>query len=375
MQRNGEIKKSRSTTVEDARYTFRGMIENLEAWTRPIEDISLLLIVHEAKGIAHQFASIPGLFSHQSGSDCTWPWVFPPPRSASSHFFSEKSRLLEMIISQLCEVYVRLEREALQCSESTLPSSIALATAADCLCSIQFILCGRSPVTGEPSHILRDALDLLEVEGEAFVKGCPEDVKQILSLAKTEDVSKLGISLASVIAKGVDRKRDEALASLELSCIHSSSRTFRLRRMYTNMDISFEKAKVAFTLALFATEVEQNTEHAEELLFESLFIVDRLPDAERLVRKMSRFYLTVLKAFGERLAMNGKYRYALNAFNSASQGFEMMEKEKDLRLTRRLCNLCEAENDWPKSTFYHVELLQATSLDTQLSEFVLISER
>ena len=373
LQGKVEGKNGRTVIAGDVPYMFRGMLEKLKTWNGPVCDTLPLLTVEEAKGIAHQFASIPGLLAAQEVMHCAWPWEFAPPASMAANY-SKETRLIEMVVAQLCAVCTKLEGEQ-RGTSSFAVDNMALNARVECLCSIELFLSGRSPITGSKSALLTDALDLLQVDLDAFVLQNAEQVEELSRFADKGFKPTVCVCLASVLARRSSQANEEELQWLELSDLVGRVRMHKLEGLYENIPVCFLKAKAAFTLALHRIEVHGETGRAEELLFESLYILDKLEDTSRRVGKFQELTLNTLKAYGDTLVANGKYKYALRAFKTAAEASESMEKEKDLSLTRKLCNACEVNCDWPNAMFYHVELLRATSMDTQLNEFVLISER
>ena len=140
-------------------------------------------------------------------------------------------------------------------------------------------------------------------------------------------------------------------------------------------------------LALHAQSISEDSSTAEQLLFESLFILNK----QRASQSLARYKLVcglgdcVLQKFGEVLADNGKvgsvqniavklltfdyqYRYAVASLESAAQCHRLRFDDEPHALNRRIAVLSAQNSDWSRCLKYYLKILSKAESDANINE-------
>ena len=136
------------------------------------------------------------------------------------------------------------------------------------------------------------------------------------------------------------------------------------------------KAKAAFALGHYFLRAGGEPEMAEEILLECLFVLDTIEayPAED-IPMVNQIGTSALVVYGDTLMYNGKYKYAIAAYESAAKSYQIREKVDFEKLTRRLCTVCMEQKDWDRALRYHLKILHSSKTQGNINEFIFLSER
>jgi len=372
---NGEHDISRGTSKLNIPGCILTMIQDITLWTESVDVIKGLghyMRCLEAHAVAHQLATCVLDYStysesldRRASSDMSktsidmWTFASPPPESSAWNYLSHEARLAEAVLGQLCVAYV--DSTSIKDTTALLnPVTIQV----DCLCGIQLFLQGMSPLTGTETNKLQDALDQLQLELENWMVSSQVVEYEILELLSDSEGVGMCIGIAHK-ARGSGKEH-----YIEKLCkVNPTYRMELLMNLYTRIPTVKVKAKAGFVLARYLWDEKQDSETAEELLFEALFILKSIKSLnDELATNIMVFY-------GDILEINNKYKFAIGAYESAVKSYEIREHSDYKILSRKLCTICVENMDWDRALVYHLKILHSTKLETNMNEFVYISER
>ncbi|CEO95270.1 UDENN domain-containing protein [Plasmodiophora brassicae] len=158
------------------------------------------------------------------------------------------------------------------------------------------------------------------------------------------------------------------------------SATFRmelLEVLYARMSAtSLLRAKCAYVMGHYALHEHNDTALAERLLFECVFLLDRVtPVLPSQVPLVSELGTNALIAYGDILLSNGKYKYAILALEAAVSCYKLRRGQDFMVMDRRLCDICTEARDWDRSLKYHLKILSTSRTQENVAEFVYISQQ
>lgn len=329
--------------------------------------------------------------SPEPDSPQTWKFAYTPPESSAAPFLSAEGQLAETVLAQLCSAYLRAssseydDRKDFGCFPQADPVLIQAA----CLCDIQLLLCGMSPLTTSETNKLQDALDQLQLELEKWMTSDAGIEREVIDIVGTcaegagagaQHPDDIGISMCIGVVHKYREASDQRMNECERLCnVDPRYRMERLLALYPRIPAySLLKAKAAYILAMYTWDEQRNSQTAEELLFECLFVLEMqandLPQCEG-APLLSELATNAMVLYGDILVENGKYKYAIGAYESAARSYRIREHADFQWLNRRLCSICVEHMDWDRALKYHLEILHTTKLETNLNEFVYVSER
>mmetsp|Transcript_22814 Transcript_22814/g.36417 ORF Transcript_22814/g.36417 Transcript_22814/m.36417 type:complete len:1979 (-) Transcript_22814:1773-7709(-) len=421
----GDLSRSRGTSRESVPGSVFSMMDDLRKWVDVQLPESLkfnmetFLMLLEAEAVAHQLATcvldakdtgwvVPEPRGRKdsltdsllnkparrrsgdmSRADVTckkngtiWMFSYPPPSSNATEFLSGEARLAEAVLAQFCNTYIRASKTENETSGQSLlfPRMNPTMVKANSLCNIQLLLGGMSPLTTTETNKLQDALDQLQLELEDWMTSDAKietDVIDIVTKHNGED----GISMCiGVVHKAMEEDDTTCLLECEKLCnVDPTYRMNCLLNLYPKIPDNVElKAKSAYVLAQYMWDEKNDSETAEELLFEALFVLGNLksenPKCEN-ASVLSEVATNVMVLYGDILVENGKYKYAIGSYESAVRSYKIREQTDFKWLFRRLCSVCVEHLDWDRALKYHLKILHSTKREMNLNEFVYVSER
>jgi len=328
-----------------------------------------------------------------------WAFAYDIPKSSATPFLSKEAQLAESVLGQFCFAYLRMKDRDLLNVEDDLgqysrahPQMLQAAS----LCDVQLLLSGMSPLTSNETNKLQDALDQLQLELEDWMTSDERievEIVEIVNKCRSrsgangrEAYEEGGISMCIGIVHAAyvsSATMDEEMVDIlecELLCnVDPAYRMNVLQKLYEDIpSSSMVKAKAAYVLSMYFWDEQRDSARAEELLFECLFVLESLKDQIHQCKGaslLSELATNAMVLFGDVLVHNGKYKYAIGAYESATRSYNIREHESFKWLHRRLCNICVVHLDWDRALKFHLEILHATKLETNLNEFVYVSER
>ena len=157
--------------------------------------------------------------------------------------------------------------------------------------------------------------------------------------------------------------------------IDSKKRTEMLSSLYQKLEISAVKAKAAYALALHALEAN-DWQTAERLLYECLYTLDQLEGKIcALPPIISELGTQASISFGDVLLANHKYKYAIEAYESALVNLRMRKKyEAQFQsLARKIAMVATTNNDGPRAVQYYLHILDQAKSEGKINEVVHIT--
>ena len=92
---------------------------------------------------------------------------------------------------------------------------------------------------------------------------------------------------------------------------------------------------------------------------------------------MSALGTNALIKYGDALLQNGKYPYAILAYEAAIVSYKLRTGETFDKLTRRLCIICVSNKDFDRALKYHLQILNQAMKEVpepNVNEIVYVSE-
>eukprot|EP01135_Chromosphaera_perkinsii_P004387 Nk52_evm38s279 gene=Nk52_evmTU38s279 len=214
---------------------------------------------------------------------------------------------------------------------------------------------------------------------------CVADLQLILHGIQPLTCAAMNYSLQSTATCGFVKKRSRMPESCDLDFettqfYDTTSRSVLLERLYAKLGFCYGKAKVAFALAIHYWSDEENSELAEQLLWECIFILKMFvlnsSDLNEGTCVRTLFLLkNVLIAYGEVLLSNDKYGLAIIAFEqSLALSFPLQDGSSQW-LVKRMAVISESKSDLCRGiAYYSVILDELKGSNSKKNEIVHVSQ-
>eukprot|EP00727_Mastigamoeba_balamuthi_P013496 m51a1_g877 hypothetical protein (2159) ;mRNA; r:872897-880908 len=153
-----------------------------------------------------------------------------------------------------------------------------------------------------------------------------------------------------------------------------NARIKEICELYPKIPISPLKAKACYALAM-ARITLGDWSMAEKMLFETLFIIDKVTQERRgFPLIISSMGVTALKQYGEVLLHNSKYQYAVCSWEAAILCADILKRNKDhFSLLRRLAEVAHENNDVDRSIAIYDEIMSHYLSEVKINEIVFVS--
>eukprot|EP00761_Pharyngomonas_kirbyi_P003918 gb/GECH01003922.1/.p1 GENE.gb/GECH01003922.1/~~gb/GECH01003922.1/.p1 ORF type:complete len:1560 (+),score=344.98 gb/GECH01003922.1/:1-4680(+) len=149
-----------------------------------------------------------------------------------------------------------------------------------------------------------------------------------------------------------------------------------LKRLYSRINIfSPLKASMAEVLGMYYRHIEGNASLAEQLFFESIFILDHTKNLVEEIPTICRETgIQCLKEYGDVLLGNSKYRFGIAAHESSLKVFEHVYGTESQAIVRKLAVIATDNNDWRRSLHYYRKIHSKAQQESNINEIVYVSE-
>lgn len=147
-----------------------------------------------------------------------------------------------------------------------------------------------------------------------------------------------------------------------------------LRKLYPQLPPSIVKAKAAFVLAQQSIS-SAHWDEAEQLLFESLYILDELSSGNAFATLPlidTALGLQVLVRFGDVLLHNNKYQFALPCYKAAVLLCGISERKEYFKLVRTVAEVARENDDYDCCLELYNELVEKYLANKKVNEALYV---
>jgi tetratricopeptide (TPR) repeat protein len=168
---------------------------------------------------------------------------------------------------------------------------------------------------------------------------------------------------------GFDQMANYSAANSNRIVLNHTQRMQRLSTLYSAIPVSFIKAKAAFAMGLNAQETGHH-QQAERLFFEAVYMLDLVsPTGRPTAPLISELGANCLKAYGDLLLYNYKYKYAIAAYQSCSASYQLRRRNKDYYyLLKDMAATAFKNDDVKRAIPFYREVLQICIAEKKTTE-------
>ena len=157
--------------------------------------------------------------------------------------------------------------------------------------------------------------------------------------------------------------------------LDTSKRMNYLFELYAKLPVSYLKSKVSFTLGHYATFILEDFKLAEQLFFESIYLLDLCKGQIYGVPPIvSELGTNILLRYSEVLLTNFKYLYAIASYESALVLYKQRNKPGLFSFLRRLASITQDNEDNKRAIHFYKEVIELYYKANKINETRYVAE-
>jgi hypothetical protein len=157
--------------------------------------------------------------------------------------------------------------------------------------------------------------------------------------------------------------------------LDTSKRMTYLFELYPKLPVSHLKSKVSFALGHYATFLLEDIKLAEQLFFESIYILDLCKgQIYGMPPIVSELGVNILLRYSEVLLTNFKYLYAIASYESALILYKQRNKPGLFSFLRRLASITQDNEDNKRAIHFYKEVIELYYKANKINETRYVAE-